>query len=195
MSIQRAWNSMYMYVHCTGQRFSGPAYSSQRCVNCYWTGGYCWFKGKYIGIKNGISLNNQSRRASMTYFSDCALSVKLLTSWFMNMFLTVSGPIKAILASFNVLVSHLLRRRRGETRLCYASRRKSAKLSSFSFNRSKTSLELRPKISLPWKCQFSSKHQVMTSRRREMWQKNLTLALPWIGSSSYCSYRWPLLLA
>ena len=39
------------------------------------------------------------------------------------------------------------------------------------------------------------KHQVMTSRRREMWQKNLTLALPWIGSSSYCSYRWPLLLA
>ena len=152
MSIQRAWNSVYMYVHCTGQRFSGPAYSSQRCVNCYWTGGYCWCKGKYIDIIK------QSIPASMTDLSDCALSVTLLTSWFMNMFLTVSGPIKAILASFNVLVSNLLRRRLGKTRLCYASRGKSAKLSSFSFNRSKTSLELRPKISLPWKCQFISKH-------------------------------------
>ena len=63
----------------------------------------------------------------MTDLSDCALSLTLLTSWFMNMFLTVSGPIKAILASFNVSVSHLLRRRLGKTRLCYASRIKSSK--------------------------------------------------------------------
>ena len=42
-------------------------------------------------------------------------------------FLTVSCPINAILASFNVLVSQLLRKIQGKTRLYYAARRKSYK--------------------------------------------------------------------
>ena len=42
-------------------------------------------------------------------------------------FLTVSCPINAILASFNVLVSQLLRKIQGKTRPYYAARRKSYK--------------------------------------------------------------------
>ena len=46
-------------------------------------------------------------------------------------FLTVSGPINAILASFDCLVSHLLRGRQGKKRLSYSSRRKSSKNQTF----------------------------------------------------------------
>ena len=42
-------------------------------------------------------------------------------------FVTVSCPINAILASFNVLVSQLLRKIQGKTRPYYAARRKSYK--------------------------------------------------------------------
>ena len=52
------------------------------------------------------------------------------------------------------------------------------------FNRSKTLLEHRPRILLPWKCQFRTKHRVMASRRRKCNQKNLNLALLWNRSTS-----------
>ena len=48
-------------------------------------------------------------------------------SIFLCCFLTVSCPINAILASFNGLVSQLLRKIQGKTRLYYAARRKSYK--------------------------------------------------------------------
>ena len=45
----------------------------------------------------------------------------------LSCFLILSSPMNAILVSFNVLVSQLLRRRQGKTRLSYAARRKSYK--------------------------------------------------------------------
>ena len=45
----------------------------------------------------------------------------------LSCFLIVSSPMNAILVSFNVLVSQLLRRRQGKTRLSCAARRKSYK--------------------------------------------------------------------
>lgn len=75
------------------------------------------------------------------------------------MLLLLSG----LLASFNVLVPHLLTRRQEKTRLSYPAQRKSSKkLPSFHFNCSKSSFEHRPKIFLPWKGQFSSKHLFFT---------------------------------
>ena len=47
--------------------------------------------------------------------------------WCLCCFLTVSCPINAILPSFNVLVSQLLRKIKGRTRPYYAARRKSYK--------------------------------------------------------------------
>ena len=75
------------------------------------------------------------------------------------MLLLLSG----FLASFNVLVPRLLTRRQEKTRLSYPAQRKSSKkLPSFHFNCSKSSFEHRPKIFLPWKGQFSSKHLFFT---------------------------------
>ena len=45
----------------------------------------------------------------------------------LSCFLIVSSPMKAILVSFNFLVSQLLRRRQGKTWLSYAAQRKSYK--------------------------------------------------------------------
>ena len=45
----------------------------------------------------------------------------------LSCFLILSSPMNAILVSFNVLVSQLLRRRQGKTQLSYAAQRKSYK--------------------------------------------------------------------
>ena len=55
----------------------------------------------------------------------------------------------AVLASFNVLVSQVLRRRHEKTRLYYAARKKSPNFPSFHSNRSQSSLEYGPKILFP----------------------------------------------
>lgn len=56
--------------------------------------------------------------------------------------------LSGLLASFNVLVPHLLRRRQEKTRLSYPARRKSSKkLPSFHFNCSKSSLGIDQRFS------------------------------------------------
>ena len=97
--------------------------------------------------------------------------------WFcLCCFLTVSCLINAILASFNILVSQLLRKIQGKTKTALrCQKKKLQKLPSFHFNRSQTSLEYGTKIFFPSKCQFSSKHWAMPSRGREMSLKHLNL--------------------
>ena len=81
-----------------------------------------------------------------------------------------------LIASFNVLVSQLLRRRQGKTRLSYTTRRKSYKnYSSSTPIASNLHLSIDWKIFRSWKCQFGSKHQAMASRGWEIWLKKLKL--------------------
>ena len=96
----------------------------------------------------------------------------------------------AVLASFNVLVSQVLRRRHEKTRLYYAARKKITK--NFLH-----STPIAPKVRLnmdrrfyflPWKGQFSSKHGAMASRGREMSLKDLNFPLLRIRSSP----RWAI---
>ena len=72
----------------------------------------------------------------------------------LSCFLILSSPMNAILVSFNVLVSQLLRRRQGNSAVLRCPKKKLQKLPFFYSNRSKPSLEHRPKIFLSWKGQL-----------------------------------------
>ena len=102
-------------------------------------------------------------------------------------FLTVSCPISSTLASFNVSVFQLLRRRQGKTRLYYAARKKKVqKLLSFHCNRSQTWVQNEDFPSLNMSI-CGSKHRAMASRVREMSLKTLNLPRPYNRSSA----KWP----